>query len=132
MYSNRTCIHRSLFAYQSARHVVNNNILIRAAENGTNFQVIGAPLAASLLHLDGIAGLRGWQWLFLAEGIPTVVLGLLMPFLLPASPAACTFLLPAEAATVQAKVAACRDAHLAHSGGCHVLLNLNNSKNLTL
>ena len=27
--------------------------------------LLGAPLAAGLLLLDGVAGLRGWQWLFL-------------------------------------------------------------------
>ena len=38
-------------------------------------QVIGAPLAAGLLSLDGVGGLDGWQWLFLAEGIPTLIFG---------------------------------------------------------
>lgn len=31
-------------------------------------QVVGAPLAAGILALDGLGGLRGWQWLFLLEG----------------------------------------------------------------
>jgi ACS family tartrate transporter-like MFS transporter len=35
----------------------------------------GNPLSASLLGLDGALGLRGWQWVFLAEGIPSVLLG---------------------------------------------------------
>jgi hypothetical protein len=39
-------------------------------------QVIGAPLAAGLLALDGVGNLDGWQWLFLAEGIPTLVFGM--------------------------------------------------------
>jgi ACS family tartrate transporter-like MFS transporter len=37
---------------------------------------IGNPLSASLLALNGRLGLTGWQWLFLLEGIPSVVLGL--------------------------------------------------------
>ena len=37
--------------------------------------VVGAPLAAGLLALDGLFGLNGWQWLFLAEGLPTVAFG---------------------------------------------------------
>ena len=37
--------------------------------------IIGAPLSTAVLRLDGIAGLRGWQWLFLVEGLPAVVLG---------------------------------------------------------
>jgi ACS family tartrate transporter-like MFS transporter len=36
---------------------------------------LGNPLSASLLGLDGRLGLAGWQWLFLLEGIPSVVLG---------------------------------------------------------
>ncbi|WP_226632085.1 MFS transporter [Novosphingobium profundi] len=36
---------------------------------------IGSPLSGLLLAMDGIAGLRGWQWLFILEGLPTVMLG---------------------------------------------------------
>ena len=37
--------------------------------------VIGGPLSGALLELDGLAGLDGWQWLFLCEGLPAVALG---------------------------------------------------------
>jgi MFS transporter, ACS family, tartrate transporter len=37
--------------------------------------VIGGPLAGATLVMDGRGGLAGWQWLFLLEGIPSVVLG---------------------------------------------------------
>ena len=37
--------------------------------------VLGAPLSTALLSLHGWAGLRGWQWLFVLEGLPAVVLG---------------------------------------------------------
>ena len=37
--------------------------------------VIGAPLSGLVLELDGWHGLEGWQWLFMLEGIPAVVLG---------------------------------------------------------
>src|SRR5262249_17516158 len=37
--------------------------------------IFGAPLSGVLLSLRGTAGLDGWQWLFLVEGIPAVVLG---------------------------------------------------------
>jgi len=37
--------------------------------------VVGGPLSSALLKLDGVAGLAGWQWLFIAEGIPTVLIG---------------------------------------------------------
>src|SRR5688572_3856341 len=39
--------------------------------------IVGAPVSEALLKLDGALGLRGWQWLFLIEGMPAVVLGLL-------------------------------------------------------
>jgi MFS transporter, ACS family, tartrate transporter len=47
---------------------------------------IGSPLSTSLLYLDGILGLRGWQWLFLLEGIPSVVLGVVTFFYLTERP----------------------------------------------
>src|SRR6186713_2156599 len=38
--------------------------------------VAGGPLSGGLLELDGVAGLDGWQWLFLVEGLPSVALGI--------------------------------------------------------
>jgi ACS family tartrate transporter-like MFS transporter len=37
--------------------------------------IFGAPLSGLLLSMRGTAGLDGWQWLFLVEGIPAIVLG---------------------------------------------------------
>ena len=37
--------------------------------------IVGAPISDRLLTLDGALGLHGWQWLFLMEGLPAVVLG---------------------------------------------------------
>lgn len=37
--------------------------------------IVGAPISAALLGLDGRLGLHGWQWLFLLEGLPAVLLG---------------------------------------------------------
>lgn len=39
--------------------------------------IVGAPISEMLLALDGRGGLAGWQWLFIGEGLPAVVLGLL-------------------------------------------------------
>jgi MFS transporter, ACS family, tartrate transporter len=47
---------------------------------------IGSPLSTSLLYLDGNLGLRGWQWLFLLEGIPSIVLGVATFFYLTERP----------------------------------------------
>jgi ACS family tartrate transporter-like MFS transporter len=38
--------------------------------------VISGPISTALLQMDGIAGLHGWQWLFIVEGMPACVLGL--------------------------------------------------------
>ncbi len=37
--------------------------------------IVGAPVSEAVLSLDGWMGLHGWQWLFLLEGLPAVVLG---------------------------------------------------------
>ena len=45
--------------------------------------VIGGPLSGWILHeLNGVAGFKGWQMLFLLEGIPSIILGLCIPLLL--------------------------------------------------
>ncbi|KAJ3963237.1 hypothetical protein N0V92_000062 [Colletotrichum tropicale] len=43
-------------------------------------------LASGILKLEGARGLRGWQWLFLIEGVFTIFVGLSLLFLLPGSP----------------------------------------------
>lgn len=70
--------------------------LIEAAVGVAN--IAGAPLAAGLLSMDGFWGLRGWQWLFLLEGIPSVGLGLAMVYLLPKDLSAARFLSPSDKA----------------------------------
>ena len=48
--------------------------------------VVGGPLSSYLLKLDGVGGLAGWQWLFISEGIPTVLLGISVLFVLKDGP----------------------------------------------
>ena len=48
--------------------------------------VIGGPLLGALLELNGVYGLAGWQWLFLVEGAPAVLLGVIVPFYLTDRP----------------------------------------------
>jgi MFS family permease len=36
---------------------------------------IGSPIAGYLLAMDGAFGLRGWQWLFILEAVPTILMG---------------------------------------------------------
>jgi len=58
--------------------------------------VVGGPLAGVILTLDGAYGLHGWQWLFLLEGIPAVLLGFVVLGFLTDSPAEARWLEPAE------------------------------------
>jgi len=45
--------------------------------------VVGAPLSGWILHqFSGAAGLKGWQMLFLLEGLPSITLGIVVPWLL--------------------------------------------------
>ncbi|QBF46960.1 MFS transporter [Janibacter limosus] len=60
--------------------------------------IVANPIGGALMKLDGIGGLHGWQWLFVLEGIPTVLLGVLIFFVLPNSPAKATWLDADEAA----------------------------------
>jgi ACS family tartrate transporter-like MFS transporter len=52
----------------------------------------GAPISTALLGLDGLFGLKGWQIMYLAEGVPTVLVGLLTLFILTDRPEQATFL----------------------------------------
>jgi len=48
---------------------------------------LGSPLSAALLATDGWLGLRGWQWMFIIEAVPAVLLGLACLFVLTDRPA---------------------------------------------
>ena len=37
--------------------------------------VVGAPISGLLLEMEGVLGLAGWQWLFIIEGLPAIILG---------------------------------------------------------
>jgi len=58
--------------------------------------LIGGPLSGALLELDGIYGLAGWQWLFLIEGSPAVMLGISVIFYLNDRPGTAPWLTPVE------------------------------------
>nr|WP_198984594.1 MFS transporter [Herbaspirillum sp. ASV7] len=48
---------------------------------------VASPVSALLLQMDGAGGLRGWHWLFMLEGLPTVLLGGVCLFFLTDRPA---------------------------------------------
>jgi MFS transporter, ACS family, tartrate transporter len=57
--------------------------------------VFGSPISGALLGLHG-AGLRGWQWLFVMEAVPAVVLGIAVYWILPENPQGASWLSDAE------------------------------------
>jgi MFS transporter, ACS family, tartrate transporter len=66
--------------------------------------VIGAPISGLLLGLDGAMGLKGWQWLFIIEGVPSVVLGVITWFYLTDRPAKADWLTAEQKAWLSAKL----------------------------
>ena len=64
--------------------------------------VIGGPISGALLSLHGAGGLAGWQWLFLLEGLPSIVLGFVVLRVLAERPEDATWLTPRERAALVA------------------------------
>ncbi len=62
--------------------------------------VLGNPLSGALLSLHPLLGLRNWQWLFIVEGLPTVLLGVAALFVLRDLPAQAEWLTPSEKQTL--------------------------------
>ncbi|HSC09129.1 MAG TPA: MFS transporter [Steroidobacteraceae bacterium] len=80
--------------------------------------VIGGPLAGYLLDMNGIGGLRGWQWLFLIEGLPAVVLGVVVFFYLTDRPEEAHWLRPEERTWLSGAIASEQArAHARHGLG---------------
>jgi ACS family tartrate transporter-like MFS transporter len=78
--------------------------------------VIGGPLSGALLGLDGRLGLQGWQWLFLLEGIPSVLVGFAVLWLLPDRPRHARWLPPVERAWLEETLRAERGEHTSAHG----------------
>ena len=62
--------------------------------------VIGAPVSGLLLNLHGLGGLHGWQWLFILEGLPAVLLAFVALRYLPDGPQKAAWLSPEERTTL--------------------------------
>ncbi len=78
--------------------------------------VIGAPISSALLQLDGAFGLRGWQWLFLIEGLPAILLAPVVLKGLTERPRTPTWLEPAEREWLSNEIA----AEQAQTAGAHL------------
>jgi sugar phosphate permease len=66
--------------------------------------IIGGPLSGWLLELEGNAGLKGWQWMFMVEGILAVVVGIWAYWYLDDKPAAAQWLTAEQKQLLKAKL----------------------------
>jgi ACS family tartrate transporter-like MFS transporter len=80
--------------------------------------VIGAPISSALLQLHGFWGLHGWQWLFLIEGLPAILLAPVVLLWMTERPADAKWLSPEERDWLAREMAA-EHAHTEHA---HVTL----------
>jgi ACS family tartrate transporter-like MFS transporter len=80
--------------------------------------VIGAPISSALLQLHGAAGLQGWQWLFLIEGLPAMLLAPVVLIYLTERPADARWLSAGERAWLT------REMELEHAHTPHTHVSL--------
>jgi ACS family tartrate transporter-like MFS transporter len=79
-------------------------------------------VAGALLNLQGRLGLAGWQWLFLLEGLPAVLLGVVFLLRLPNSPREAEWLEPAERDWILERLAREDSAKTGHGGNWLMVL----------
>jgi len=77
-------------------------------------QIIGGPIAAQLMRMNGLFGIKGWQWLFLMEGIPSVILGFAILYWLTDEPEDATWLEKEEREWLVAKLAKEKTERMRH------------------
>ncbi|CAL77629.1 putative permeases of the major facilitator superfamily [Bradyrhizobium sp. ORS 278] len=68
--------------------------------------MIGSPISGALLTMDGFAGLAGWQWLLIIEGLPAVLLGIACLFVLSDRPSEAKWLDADERRALDAQLTA--------------------------
>ncbi|ACA21029.1 d-galactonate transporter [Methylobacterium sp. 4-46] len=66
--------------------------------------VLGSPISSALLEMEGIMGLHGWQWMFVLEAIPAVLLGIAVLFYLTDRPEKATWLAEEQRAWLVAEM----------------------------
>lgn len=66
--------------------------------------IMGGPLSGAILGMDEMAGLHGWQWLFLLEGLPACLLGFAVVKWLPDNPAKAVWLSTPEKQAIAARL----------------------------
>lgn len=76
--------------------------------------IFGGPLSGWLMGLEGFLGLRGWQWMFLVEGVAASIAGIAVFWYLPNRPGDAGWLSDAERRALQATLDAESDVKRAH------------------
>lgn len=85
---------------------------------------VGSALSGYILGLDGVAGLKGWQWLFLLEGMPSALLGLAVFYYLDDRPQQARWLSAEDKATLARSLAADRPSERAEHASPSLLAEL--------
>jgi ACS family tartrate transporter-like MFS transporter len=85
------------------RHLARNVALFMTATALSG--VVGGPVSGALLGMHGILDISGWQWLFLLEGLPAVVLGVVTLFYLPDGPQEVSWMAESEKEWLLGKLA---------------------------
>ncbi|MFJ3485529.1 MFS transporter [Pseudomonas sp. NPDC090202] len=78
--------------------------------------IIGGPLGAALMQLDGLFGWRGWQWMFMLEGLPAVFFAIVVWKKLPDRPSQAPWLSSAEAQQIERQLASEAEEGAGHGG----------------
>lgn len=108
-----------LTAWYPADQRARSNALFMAAIPAAG--VLGGPLSGWIMNsLDGFHALRGWQWLFITEGLPAILLGLLTLLRLPDHPSQVSWLSPEEKLLLQTTLEAERESSKLQPGSQHL------------
>ena len=81
--------------------------------------IISGPVGGALLQMDGIMGWHGWQWLFFLEGIPAVLLAVVIWRKLPNGPSSATWLSKEQASEVELNLKKEHDEEMASGNVGH-------------
>lgn len=79
--------------------------------------VIGGLIAYGISFMDGDGGWRAWRWIIVIEGVPTILTGILIPFVIPNDAESAKFLTDDDRQTL-------KDMHESELGKAHNLRNL--------
>ncbi len=82
--------------------------------------VVGLPISGALLDLHGLMGWAGWRWLFFLEGIPAVLLGVVVLRMLPDRPAVAPWLSREQSTWIENQIAAESSQNPSGKGGHHL------------